>query len=133
MPTDITWKDYYSVNNPQLDAEHKQIIGLINDFYAAMRQDRENHAAREVLERLIKYTLTHFEHEEEIQERAGYPDVEAHKAAHARLRRQTTDLRDNLSLVTGSDVLYFLKQWWLNHIQGEDKKYSPYLSVPAAK
>lgn len=133
MPADIAWKDYYSVNDPQLDAEHKQIIKLINELFAAMRQHKEDHAAKEVLERLIQYTLTHFKHEEAILERVGYPDVEAHKALHARLRQQTIDLRENLSLVTGSDVLYFLKQWWLGHIQGEDKKYSGYLSVPAAR
>jgi hemerythrin len=35
--------------------------------------------------------------------------------------------------VTARDVLVFLKDWWLGHIQGEDKKYAPYLQAVAAK
>ena len=34
-------------------------------------------------------------------------------------------------LVTGRDLLSFLKEWWINHIQAEDKCYVPYLSAAA--
>jgi hemerythrin len=30
-----------------------------------------------------------------------------------------------VGLIASQDLLFFLKQWWLNHIQGEDKKYAP--------
>jgi hemerythrin len=38
-------------------------------------------------------------------------------------------LSQNLNLVTARDMLVLLKDWWLEHIQGEDKKYSPYLGA----
>ena len=31
------------------------------------------------------------------------------------------------TLVTGRDLLLFLKEWWCNHIQEQDMKYMPYL------
>jgi hemerythrin len=30
--------------------------------------------------------------------------------------------------MTGRDLLVFLKEWWCNHIQEQDKKYAPYMS-----
>jgi hypothetical protein len=38
-------------------------------------------------------------------------------------------LRDNANLMTGRDLLIFLKEWWANHIQDQDKKYAPYLNA----
>ena len=45
----------------------------------------------------------------------------------------TVGLRTHLELVTASDVLMFLKDWWLTHIQEEDKAYSPYMGLAVAK
>ena len=62
---------------------------------------------------------------------AGYPEAEfeAHKALHDAMRQRTIGLRTHLTLVTARDVLVFLKDWWLDHIQGEDKKYAVYLQL----
>ncbi len=32
----IDWADMMSVKNAQMDADHKQLINLINDLYSAM-------------------------------------------------------------------------------------------------
>jgi hemerythrin len=45
------------------------------------------------------------------------------------MRQKTLDLHDNTDLVTGHDLLAFLKDWWLGHIQSEDKKYAPYVEL----
>ena len=37
------------------------------------------------------------------------------------------DLRTQLTSQTASELLGFLKDWWLAHIQDEDKKYAVYL------
>ena len=47
---------------------------------------------------------------------------------HDKMRQRTIGLRDNAGLVTGRDLLVFLKEWWCNHIQEQDKKYAPYVS-----
>jgi len=128
----IVWKDFYSVDNPLLDAEHKQIIENINELYVAMNGPMDSVAKKRVLERLVQYTQTHFDHEEKIMQEVDYPDLAAHKALHDDMRRQTIELRTHLTLVTARDVLVFLKDWWLDHIQGEDKKYASYMEPLAA-
>ena len=128
MAAYLTWKPYYSVGHPAIDAEHQQIIKLIDEMYTSMAAGRENAKTKDVLDRLVRYTLTHFRNEEKLMQESGYADFAAHKAAHDRMKQQTLDLRENIGLVMGRDVLFFLKDWWTNHIQSEDKQYAPCLS-----
>ena len=125
----VTWKDFYSVGDPSLDAQHKQIIGVINELYEAMQQGKDRAVLKPITDRLLQYTLAHFEHEEQIMQEHEYPDFTQHTALHDKIRQKTIDLREHVSLVTGHDLLRFLKDWWVGHIQGCDKKYSPYLEL----
>jgi hemerythrin-like metal-binding protein len=133
MANCITWKDFYSVGEPSLDAEHKHIIGILNELVEAVELGSDHEILKSVLDRLVQYTMTHFKHEEEVMQEHDYPDFQRHKGLHDRLRQRTIDLRDNITLVTGHDMLFFLKQWWMGHIQGEDKKYSPYVEFSTSR
>lgn len=133
MAAYVVWKDYYSVNDPSLDAEHRQVIESINEMYNALEGPAPDVATKRVLDRLVRYTHTHFDHEENLMKEAGYWDFEAHKALHDAMRQRTVGLRTHLTLVTARDILVFLKDWWVDHIQGEDKKYAVYLEALAAK
>lgn len=129
MRSYITWKDAYSVGNETLDAQHRQIIGIINDLYEAIQQDDDSKAIKPLLNRLVQYTTNHFQQEEKFLAEHEYPDFVYHKMLHDKMRRETLAWRDNADIVTGRDLLRFLKEWWCNHIQQEDKKYTPYLAT----
>jgi len=132
MGSYITWKDYYSVGDESLDTQHKQIIGIINELYEAMQQGVDRKAVVSLLDQLVQYTINHFRQEEECLLAHQYPDFAQHKALHDKMRQETLAWRENASLVTGRDLLVFLKEWWCNHIQQQDKQYSPYLKAVVA-
>ena len=125
----ITWKDFYSVGDPTLDAQHQQIIGVINELYEAMEKKSTQQVIKPILDRLVKYTFEHFKQEEEVMAAVEYPDLIEHKALHDKIRQKTLDFKDNADFVTGQNLLVFLKEWWVGHIQTEDKKYAPFLEV----
>jgi hemerythrin len=129
----IKWKDCYSVNDPALDAEHKQIIECINELYSSWQDPTQGMVTKRVLDKLVAYTQTHFKNEERRLKEVDFPHFEAHKALHEDMKRRTIGLRTHLTIVTGRDVLVFLKDWWLEHIQGEDKLYSSYMSDLVAR
>jgi hemerythrin len=129
----IAWKNFYNMGDPTLDSQHKQIIAIINDLYDAMEAGNDSQVIKSYLDQLYQYTLSHFKHEEQIIRESGYPELTQHKLLHDRLRKEVLDLRDNYSLVTGRDLVRFLKQWWVGHIQSEDKKYAPYLELAAGR
>ena len=125
----IAWKDYYSVDEPSLDSQHRQIIDFINDLYVAMQRGVDRQSIRPLLDQLVQYTVNHFQHEEKLLLERQYPEFAQHKAGHDKMRQRTIALRDNADLMTGRDLLVFLKEWWCNHIQEQDKKYAPYMSM----
>ena len=125
----VEWRSYYSVGEPALDAEHQQILGFIDELYAAMTVGQQNTKTIVLLDQLVQYTLNHFQHEERIMRECDYPQLSAHRAEHERMKQRTLDIRTNIEVVTNRDILQFLKDWWTNHIQDVDKSYSPYLAM----
>jgi hemerythrin len=133
MAVHVKWKECYSVSEPSLDAQHRQIIGILNDLYAAIDAGQEYDELKGLLDRMVTYTMNHFNHEEDLLRACGYPDFENHKSLHDSMRRRTMGLRGHASLVTGRDLLNFTRDWWISHIQGEDKCYVPYITAGAKR
>ena len=128
----LTWKDEFSTGVTQFDDEHKRLIGPINDLHAAMLASRSPKVVQDVLRKLVQYTQIHFRHEEEAFARAHYPLAAQHKAQHDKLAAQvqefvTSDRGKNAHL--SIDVLKFLKQWLLEHIEKSDKAYGAHLNA----
>jgi hemerythrin-like metal-binding protein len=123
----VAWKPFYSVGNSSLDAEHQEILRFIDELYSEITVGKEDVKTKRLLDRLSQYTLAHFQHEERVMQEASYPGLAAHKIEHERMRRRTLELRAEFDQVKAVDLLRFLKDWWTNHIQAEDKSYSPYL------
>jgi hemerythrin-like metal-binding protein len=124
----IVWKDFYSVGDDAIDGQHKQIIELINDLYDAKENNADFAVVVPVLNQLVEYTINHFRDEEVVMLSHQYPEFVQHKALHDKMRNTTLALREHSTSLTGHDLLGFLKEWWVSHIQQEDKKYAPYLT-----
>lgn len=126
----ITWSDALSVNDPEIDSQHQQLIGMINDLHEAMREGKTQSIMGNLFNRLIEYTTKHFSYEEKRMEDCGYPNLVEHKAKHADLVKQVIALQGKFhsgSQHINMKVMNFLKEWITNHIQKGDKKYAPYL------
>lgn len=127
----ITWNDTLSVGVASIDAEHQELVGLLNAFYEAMQAKDGVGVLGNTLDALIEYTKFHFANEERLFAKTGYPDAVAHKKEHDKLAQQVLEVQarykagqtDALSL----EVVDFLKRWLVNHIQGTDKRYRPHL------
>ena len=124
----IAWRSFYSVGHDGLDAQHQQILGIINELYKAMEDQSDQGVVEPLLNRLQEYTRKHFAYEESIMEECGFPGIEYHRELHNSLRQRTDSLKAHVGLVLKADLLMFLKDWWLGHIQDEDQHYRPYLS-----
>ena len=77
---------------------------------------------------LEQYIDVHFKTEEALMAEANYPALEEHKVLHKELAKKTKSYSMNINRDMDSDVvLKFLKDWWLSHINKEDRKCAPYL------
>jgi len=127
----LTWNDSYSVKVKQLDDQHKKLIDLINQLYDAMKVGRGSEVIGPVLKSLITYTQTHFSTEEQLMKLHGYPDYDTHKNEHNQLVAQVSDIKKGMDagkIPLTQNVMNFLRDWLIKHIQGDDKKYGPFLN-----
>jgi len=129
----FSWTDEYSVRIPQIDAQHKKLVGLINVLHEAMASGKGKEALAKILAELVDYTKVHFRLEEQLMQQRGYLDYLTHKAEHDRFIMQIQDFQLQFQaskLTLTIQVMNFLKDWLKNHILGADKKYISVLSSP---
>jgi len=75
----VEWKPFYSVGDATIDDQHKTLSRHHRRPVSATQAGHEPVVVREIVERLVAYTMTHFEHEEHVMWECGYPDFDAHK------------------------------------------------------
>ncbi|WP_043644172.1 bacteriohemerythrin [Caenispirillum salinarum] len=131
----LTWTDKMSVGVETLDADHKKLMGFVNELHAAVKTRAGAETVGRILDELIAYTEYHFEVEEQLQKLARFPDRAAHREKHEALKAKVYQLRDTFRAdpesLNNVKVFDFLSDWLVRHILGDDMKYAPYLAKAA--
>jgi len=127
----ITWNDSYSVNVAEIDRQHQKLTAMINDLNDAMSAGKGKDVLGDIISGLISYTRTHFKTEERYFDRYGYPEAEQHKEEHKKfvstVQKFQNQFQDGQMMLT-IDIMTFLSDWLLKHIQGSDQKYSQFFN-----
>jgi methyl-accepting chemotaxis protein/hemerythrin len=95
-----------------------------------MKLKKSNSAMGAILDRLVEYTGSHFATEEKFFAQYGYSEEKPHVEIHRKLVAQVVDFQQQFksgNATMSMDLMAFLKDWLVNHIQGTDKKYSSFL------
>ncbi len=127
----MDWSSALSVNIKQFDDQHKKLVVMVNQLHDAMKIGKGSEVLGPILNSLISYAATHFADEETAMKKYDYPELPKHKAEHDKLAKQVIDLQkqyQSTHSVLSMTVMNFLKDWLVNHIQREDKKYGVYLN-----
>jgi hemerythrin-like metal-binding protein len=132
----VNWSDLYSVGIAQIDSEHKKLIDLTNELYAARLAGKAEAALGKILDGVAAYTLTHFGNEEALMRKHQYPGFQQHKAEHdklvARVKQLQEDCRAGTSTVT-SEAMKLLQEWLVSHIVSVDKRYTAHLNAAGVR
>ena len=78
----ITFDDNLVTGNNTIDTQHKELINRIRNFVVACQNGDSKVKAIKMLDYLDEYTDFHFKEEEELQEKAGYPERGKHHEKH---------------------------------------------------
>ncbi len=128
MPKLITWSDEFSIDIQEIDEQHKRLVELINQLYDAITTKRPAEALEKVLDDLVEYTRVHFAVEECVLRLFDYPDYDAHKAVHDKIAARVIEFQRQFRAgdhKVGMELLYFLKDWLMDHINKVDRQYAP--------
>ena len=131
----ISWTDDLSVHIPSVGAQHKTIVGILNDLHDSMRVGKANGVMRKILGDPADYTVTHFSYEERLFKQHAYPDAAAHRSSHASLVTQLRELQKQLEGGASISIktFGFLKKWLTEHIMQDDRKYSQFLRASGVR
>ncbi len=112
-----------------IDKQHEKLVNLINQLHRIMKLKMGHTRAAAILEELANYTTTHFAFEEKIMQEHQYEGLADHRHKHKDLLEKVVDFKtrfDSGNAMLTMDLMDFLKDWLVNHIQGTDRKYAPF-------
>jgi len=121
----MRWTPDLLTGNAVVDAEHRELIALIDKLeLAGMGAVRIS--PEEALDELTDYVFVHFQMEEKLMAREGYPAeaIEAHIAEHRTLDSRTQELVQQFTdgvLTTVEPIVTFLYEWFQHHIAEVDR------------
>ena len=126
----INWSKDYSVGVQSIDGQHSSLFNMLNELHAAMMQGQARSVAGPVLHRLVNYTREHFTAEEAMMAAAKYPGLAQHRMKHRALTSKVEEFMkryESDQATVNIELLSFLRDWLVSHIQKSDKEYAPWL------
>lgn len=129
----IEWKDSFNVNVEQIDTQHKRLLNIINDLKDCV--DLKINPV--ILDRLTDlsldlsdYTIYHFTCEEKLMTEHSYPEIDEQKKEHQYFIAKVNDFKEKIQSDKrlNRDILTFLTNWFLDHVQKKDRKLGKFLN-----
>jgi len=125
----ILWHRSFSIDGGEIDQQHRNLIRIINDI-SNSRSDGRTAAQDALIEELKQYAVAHFEFEDHLQARIGFPGLQGHARLHAAFVQGLLQLeRRRTSILFINDLLMMLSNWLVHHILIEDMAMRPYISA----
>lgn len=124
------WKKSYEIRCPEIDMQHRRLVGLINELSDAMMIRKGYRAVPHVLGELVDYIQLHFTAEERLMQEMNYPDLDTHREEHLDMTEKILAYRVQYSQghdLAAGELLGFLCEWLKSHILARDKEFGSYL------
>ena len=132
----IVWSSDYSVGIDALDADHIQIVSLMNHIDDLKQAGQEEATVGTVLKVLLDVAHTHFRREEGFLRSYDYPDFARHCHEHRVLEEQLAELHAAYGRTPdpeiSREILELLSYWLVEHILKVDKHYRDFLRAAMA-
>jgi hemerythrin len=129
----MTWTSNLGVGVSELDDDHKKLIEIINELHDGISAGHKKEQLTSVLDHLVEYTKYHFAKEEKLFVKTSYLAAPTHKMEHESFVGRISNLQERLKVspvaMLDLELMSFLRNWLVTHIQGSDKKYGPRLNA----
>ena len=124
------WSESYTTGVPVIDGQHKLLLSYINKLARNVSQGSDPALLLKILDALAGYAFTHFNTEVIFFAASGYTEAGKHIRKHREFRQTVAEFREALDEGRAHidiNLLEFLKVWLIEHIQGMDTGYAPYV------
>lgn len=136
----LSWRDEWLLGIEALDNQHRQLADCLNRLVVECSCENEptdrdraekRSAVRALLDELYQQTRAHFEFEEAMMRRCGYPGYPSHAREHVMLLAELKStfisaLREGCCDMN-PEILQALKSWLVAHVALTDREFADYL------
>jgi hemerythrin-like metal-binding protein len=134
--TFLSWRKDYDIGVAQIDAEHRNLLDLVNAFHDRNAQGATHSEIAHLLNQLVSYAEEHFQHEEKVMSDNAYPLLDQHRELHVKLVASIFEINERFSAQpakASAETLQFIKAWLLEHIIKHDMDIGDFLRRKAAQ
>lgn len=127
----IEWRKEFELGVPDVDAEHKELVDLINETYAELQSGRSKNTILDFLGEIFAKISAHFALEESIMRKHGYDQYVEHKTDHEHLLDDIRDIMDDYEdgvVPSEEDLAQRLSAWFSDHFRSKDARLHKYLT-----
>ncbi len=127
----IQWRDEYNINIQDMDSDHRSLFEITNTLYEAISAGEGRAVLEDKVDLIISYTGRHFAKEEQLLKKYGYPELNTQRKQHERFRETVMEYKRKYAsneIDLDIDFINLLRDWIINHILTEDRKYGVYLN-----
>jgi hemerythrin-like metal-binding protein len=113
-----------------MDDQHGILMDAINEVRLALLNGSGPERIGEQLDQLIEFMRMHFWSEGQLMEKAGFPGLEEHRFEHHRMLAEILQAAHRLQYGEAlhlRPLLSRLHDGFLEHIEGLDQQYGPWL------
>ena len=131
IPQKIDWDEKFSVKVKELDEQHKNLIFHINELIDVLRSVPSFSRIKTIQDKLLASETEHFATEEKYFIKFDYPQKDKHIATHQKFvadNNRLQELYEHDPEKHLTELIYFLEEWWLDHIMGMDHEYADFFN-----
>lgn len=127
----LIWSDEFKIGIDIIDEQHMRLFDYFADIQMCIAE-QDAGRVEVVCRGLVDYAISHNTFEESLMEQAGYPMLEAHRAAHEAFKARALGYLDSLEndgspMKVARVIRTEIGLWLINHIKREDQHYAPYV------
>jgi hemerythrin len=130
------WKENFSVNNKDIDEQHKKLFEIGQRLYDLISSSGDYDRFDEImaiLDELSEYVKYHFEFEEKLMEKCQYSNLATHKMEHyffmKKINKEKERDIDSSQKETLLRLVKFVADWIMQHILKEDMAYKEHFKL----
>ncbi|MFA4968084.1 MAG: bacteriohemerythrin [Sulfuritalea sp.] len=126
------WTDNLLIGIHEIDQQHQVLFDVVARLEQAVSSEDKWSAVHFALVELNNFVNVHFAVEEALMRLHGYPDLEAHIAAHRAFSADLVEIKQHsIREDVSAEMMNMLKYWLVSHIGVVDRAYVPYLRTGA--
>ena len=126
----LMWNPDWETGFPMIDTQHQELFRRVDALMSAIHMDDAKQTVPGLLNFLADYVVEHFQAEEAEMVASHYPGLDQHRRIHADMTAKVGAMlkqyETDPTCIT-DEVLEFITEWLVLHINGVDRQMAHYL------